>query len=747
MRSVFYKISTVAAIIIFLGLFCANFYDSNPTVQLTEKVETEVIQAPDFCHTTNNPIPAHTNQDNWLQKVQKDIASREYHINYATDKKYHQSPNRANNTRITYYPQSIQIAPRTLEEYEEIPSTELEAERKISKTFEDYTLELEVKGYGTKQKIVHPFQAEKLISENNEAFAQDEHMQVEYINNEEGTRQNFIINQPIQGNELAVHLNINTSLNAIQENEGSIKFTGKQNNTQLYYNDLKVWDAKGKTLPAQMQLSEEGQEYALVLAVNTTGAEYPITIDPIVVNGTPLNANATVESNQANAAMGISVSSAGDVNGDGYSDVIVGASAYDNGHLNEGVAFIYHSSAMGLNTTATAMVESDQDNSDFGFSLAGAGDVNGDGYSDVIVGAFRYSNGQSEEGAAFVYHGSAGGIITIAVIMLESNQATSNFGFSVAGAGDVNGDGYSDVLIGAKYYDNGQSNEGAVFIYQGGATGIISSPAAMLESNQADSWLGCSVAGAGDINGDGYSDIIVGADAYSNGQTYEGVAFVYHGSAAGISTTASAMVESNQSSASLGHSVAGAGDVNGDGYSDVVVGSYNYNNGQSYEGVAFIYHGSASGISTTPAAMVESNQASAYMGWSVSCAGDVNGDGYSDVLIGATAYSNGQSGEGVAFVYHGSSSGIITTVAAFLESNQVSADFGRSVSCAGDVNGDGFSDVIVGAQTYDNGLNNEGAAFVYHGSASGISTTAAVVVENNQGGSLLSGVCNSGCSA
>jgi hypothetical protein len=135
-----------------------------------------------------------------------------------------------------------------------------------------------VKGYGTTKKIVHPFHAETLVSENNEAFAKDEHMQVEYINNEEGTRQNFIINQPIKGNELAVHLNINTSLTATQENEGSIKFTGKQNSTQLYYNDLKVWDATGKILPAQMKLSNEYQTYTLVLAVNTAGANTPLQL-------------------------------------------------------------------------------------------------------------------------------------------------------------------------------------------------------------------------------------------------------------------------------------------------------------------------------------------------------------------------------------------------------------------------------------------------------------------------------------
>ncbi len=169
-----------------------------------------------------------------------------------------------------------------------------------------------------------------------------------------------------------------------------------------------------------------------------------------------------------------------------------------------------------------------------------------------------------------------------------------------------------------------------------------------------------------------------------------------------------------------------AGDVNGDGYSDVIVGAYYYDNGQTDEGAAFIYHGSSSGLSTTAASQLESNQANAYFGTSVASAGDVNGDGYSDVIVGAYLYDNGQTDEGAAFIYHGSSSGLSTTAASQLESNQASAYFGSSVSSAGDVNGDGYSDVIVGAYYYDNGQSNEGAAFIYHGSSSGLSTTAAI---------------------
>ncbi|HLP32363.1 MAG TPA: FG-GAP-like repeat-containing protein, partial [Bacteroidia bacterium] len=584
-----------------------------------------------------------------------------------------------------------------------------------------------------------------------------------------------------------------------QENEGSIKFTGKHNSTQLYYNDLKVWDATGKILPAQMKLSEEGQEYALVLAVNTSGAEYPITIDPIVTNGTPTNANTLMESNQVDAQMGYSVSSAGDVNGDGYSDIIIGVVKYDNSQTDEGAAFIYHGSATGISSSATTVLESNVSGAYFGKSVSFTGDIDGDGYSDVIVGAPNYANGQTDEGAFFIFNGTASGVNTSYTRMVESDQTNGMLGISVSFSGDVNGDDYSDVVVGFYGYTNGQTNEGAFMIYHGDASGISASSSTFVESNQASAFLGNSVACAGDVNGDGYSDVIIGALEYDNGQTDEGAFFVYHGKASGLSTTAALMVESNQASARMGQSVASTGDVNGDGYSDVVVGIPFYTNGQSNEGatmiyhgssigiggspiitlesnlagarmgtsvssagdvngdgyadviigvpfyangqtdegVAYVFHGGASGISGSFASIIESNQAGSNMGWDVSCAGDVNGDGYSDIVTSAQEYANGQTDEGAAFVYHGSASGVITTHSAFLESNQVDTKMGNSVCAAGDVNGDGYGDVIVGAYYYDNGQSNEGAFFVYHGSSNGIITTASTVVESNQANAYM----------
>ncbi|MFH0980802.1 MAG: integrin alpha [Planctomycetota bacterium] len=454
-------------------------------------------------------------------------------------------------------------------------------------------------------------------------------------------------------------------------------------------------------------------------------------------SGLSAAANWTAEGNQDGANFGTSVATAGDVNGDGRSDVIVGAPYYDNGQPDEGRAFVYHGSASGLSAAASWTAESDQASARFGYSVSTAGDVNGDAYDDVIVGAYSYDNGGTDEGRAFVYHGSASGLGAAANWTAESDQDGAYFGASVATAGDVNGDGYGDVIVGAHFYDDGQDSEGWAFVYQGSASGLSATPDWTAESDQALAGFGWSVATAGDVNGDGYSDVIVGAYWYTNGEAEEGRAFVFHGSGGGINPTPNWTGESDQASARLGCSVATAGDVNGDGYSDVIVGAYLYDNGQANEGRAFVYHGSASGPSATANWTAESDQANAEFGGSVMTAGDVNGDGYSDVIVGAHYYDNGQNNEGRAFVYHGSGSGLSAAANWTAESNQANADFGGSVMTAGDVNGDGYSDVIVGAPLYDNGELDEGRAFVYHGSAAGLSAAANWWAESNQAGACF----------
>ncbi len=430
----------------------------------------------------------------------------------------------------------------------------------------------------------------------------------------------------------------------------------------------------------------------------------------------------TLESDLDSTHLGYSVATAGDVNGDGYGDVIVGAPDFSNGQPSEGRAYAYPGSSTGLSTTPAWAVESDQTSAAFGWSVATAGDVDGDGYSDVIVGAWLFENGQTGEGRASVYPGSVAGLATSPAWSVESDQAYTYSGWSVATAGDVNGDGYSDVIVGGVSFDNVEADEGRACVYLGSATGLSTSPAWTAESDQDYATLGISVATAGDVNGDQFSDVIIGAHLFDSGQTDEGRAYVYLGSATGLSTSPAWTAESDQAYAHFGVSVASAGDVNGDGYSDVVVGAPLFSNGQTDEGRAFAYLGSATGLSPSPTWMAESDQANAELGTSVASAGDVNGDGYGDVIVGAPRFSHDHADEGRALVYLGSPSGLSTSPLWTSESDQQSALLGNSVATAGDVNGDGFSDVIAGAHAYDNGQTDEGRAYLQLSSSGFVSS-------------------------
>ncbi len=159
----------------------------------------------------------------------------------------------------------------------------------------------------------------------------------------------------------------------------------------------------------------------------------------------------------------------------------------------------------------------------------------GDGFGDLIIGVQRYDNDQIDEGRALLYLGSANGLATTATWTAESNQAGAELGLSASTAGDVNGDGYADVVVGARYYDHGENDEGAAFVYLGGASGLATTYAWMGEGDQPSAAYGQFSTTAGDVNGDGYADVIVGAFRYDVWAYDEGAAFVYHGNHGGLS--------------------------------------------------------------------------------------------------------------------------------------------------------------------------------------------------------------------
>jgi hypothetical protein len=430
------------------------------------------------------------------------------------------------------------------------------------------------------------------------------------------------------------------------------------------------------------------------------------------------------ESNLAGAELGSSVATAGDVDGDGYSDVIVGARELTNGQTEEGRAYVFLGGSSGPASSPAWSAESNQASAFFGTSVAFAGDVDADGYGDVLVGALGFDNGQTNEGRAYLYSGCAGDLAAVSDWQVTGSP-NSALGWSVASARDVDGDGYSDLLVGAVYHTNRQANEGRASLYLGSDGGLSATPAWFYEGDQAHAFLGECVAAAGDVNGDGYGDVIVGADGHDNGEIDEGRAYVFMGSSGGLATSPAWSVEAERALAHHGYSAAAAGDVNGDGYGDVIVGAFGFTNGETEEGAAFVYLGSAGGLSPTHAWSAEGDQPFANFGGSVAGAGDVDGDGYGDVIVGSFLFDQGELDEGRVFVYRGSSQGLAITPTWTLESNHAGAGFGAAVAGAGDANGDGYSDVLIGAPWFDAPEVDEGIAVLYSGSPRGFTLIGA----------------------
>jgi len=424
-----------------------------------------------------------------------------------------------------------------------------------------------------------------------------------------------------------------------------------------------------------------------------------------IVFGTAPAASWAVASNQTGARFGTAVGSAGDVNNDGFDDVIVGAELWDGDLADEGGASLYMGSASGLGEAP---------------AWTTAGDVNGDDYDDVIVGARLHDNPEVDEGRVYVYHGSASGLSPAADWIGEADWAGSQFGFRVRSAGDVNNDGYDDVIIGAPLF----LGRGRAYVYHGSSSGLSPSTSPDWTSSpaQTDSWYGRGVGKAGSVNCDPYDDVIVGAPRYDNGQIDEGRLFVYHGSATGLDSSAAIVLEVDFSNARLGYAAFSAGDVNGDGCGDVIAGAYNLTNGDEQEGAVYVWLGSPAGLSQTPDWVFEAGERFADLGISAETVGNVNGDCCDDVIVGGDLLDVQRSDAGQALVFHGSVSSLPDVPDWTASEGRPMAQFGWRVAGAGDVNGDGFDDAVVGDRYYDNGEPNEGAAFVYLGSSSGLET-------------------------
>ena len=492
---------------------------------------------------------------------------------------------------------------------------------------------------------------------------------------------------------------------------------------------------------------------------------------------------------------GWSVSSAGDINGDGIDDMLIGAKNaynYASGYYDAGSTYVIFgkSGATRSDIDLSALAAADGfkiEGTDYsygaGWSVSSAGDINGDGIDDLLIGApyaYAYASGYYDAGSTYVIFGKSGA--TRPDIDLSNLAAADGFkiegaydsdysGWSVSSAGDINGDGIDDMLIGAKgaynyasYYDDAGSTY--VIFGKSGATrsdidlsALAAADGFKIEGAYNSDYSGWSVSSAGDINGDGIDDLLIGApyaytSSYYSGYPYYYSYYYYAGSTSVIFGKSGATRSDIDLSAlaaadgfridgadyygRAGWSVSSAGDVNGDGIDDLLIGApyaYAYASSSDYAGSSYVIFGKngatrsdidLSALAAADGFKIEGAYDSDYSGNSVSGAGDINGDGIDDMLIGAyNADPSSRNSAGSSYFILGKSgatrSDIDLSALAAADGFKIDGaadddNSGWSVSSAGDVNGDGIDDMLIGARYADpSSRNDAGSTYVIFG--------------------------------
>ncbi len=420
------------------------------------------------------------------------------------------------------------------------------------------------------------------------------------------------------------------------------------------------------------------------------------------------NVDAVLYGESAGDESGISLSAAGDMDGDGYDDVLVGAIGDANGGTGSGATYLVHGPISGVASLAVAdaKITGDDVGGSSGYAVAGNFDADGDGSPDILIGAPGVS--PKGTGAAYLVLGPVTGTVSLAAAdaTFTGEHLSARAGDCVAAGGDVDDDGYDDMLISSP----GGAGHPSIYVMSGAKAGTASlstANAAIRADSSADA-SESSVASAGDVDGDGISDLILLPVSGSR------AAYLVLGPVSGSVSLNSADAEFNGGAAL--NSVAGPGDVDGDGRDDLAVASADDPDGGIGAGAAYLLFGAQTGhadIDTADAKIL--GESRDRLGTSLGSPGDLDVDGYADLLLGAQRYS-GDPGpfSGCAYLLRGPISGVakVGDVASRLVAGSQRDVVGYAATGAGDVDGDGLPDLLIGAPGMSTPASGNGAAYV-----------------------------------
>jgi hypothetical protein len=421
---------------------------------------------------------------------------------------------------------------------------------------------------------------------------------------------------------------------------------------------------------------------------------------------TAITASVKFTGEQATDHAGGSLSGAGDLNGDGFSDLVIGSGTMYHGN---GAAYFIFGGPPGTRTGTNSLASSDISVSGgVGYDVAGLGDTNGDGFDDVMI-----STGYPHEGLLFLGSTlSAWSAVTGTIYpgWADATLSSDSTYSSVSAAGDTNGDGFADAMIGSAggaYHH--VDNIGGAYIALGPMTGSydLAYSAAHLYGASSQANCGYALAGAGDTNGDGDDDVLLGCSGETGGGSYLGAAYVVMGPISGDQSLADADALLAGDHWDYKAPVSGVGDINMDGVDDVLVGDPGADSGQlEYVGEALLYHGPMSGqyAPTDANARLVGEDESDGAGWEISSAGDLNDDGVPDIAV---------YGRGSVYVVLGPISGTHGLANAdFRFDGEADDDWGGIPASAGDFDGDGLDDLLVGAPYESSTGQDAGAAYL-----------------------------------